>query len=233
MDKSSQEYRETRRLYAIEYRKKNAQKLKDQHNWRLENDEDYARRYKEKQVRRNEQYALGHEEAARKRKIRSIELAAARKIREKERVRKSRENPSDEERKARNEYARKWNAKNRDRLNAEKRERLKNDPEYAAKINAQDRARYPKKAISQRSNRLNRTYGITLEDYKAMYSAQDGKCWICEESKPPNGKGGLVVDHCHTKGHVRGLLCSSCNTGIGKLKESIKSLQRAIEYLSN
>lgn len=232
MDKNSPEYRAIRREYAVEYRKKNAQKLKDRHKWRMENDADYASRYRKKQLRRKEKYALEHEEETRKRKINSLALAEARKVREKDRVRRSRENQSDEQRNARNEYARKWTQKNKDRLNAEKRDRLKNDPEYAAKINAKDRERYPKKAIGQRSNRLSRAYGITLEDYTAMYLAQDGKCWICKESKPPNGKGGLVVDHCHTKGHVRGLLCSSCNTGIGKFKESIQSLQRAIDYLS-
>lgn len=61
---------------------------------------------------------------------------------------------------------------------------------------------------------LKRKYGITLEQKRSMAIAQNFSCLICKrrESLFPNG---LVVDHCHTSGKIRGLLCSPCNTRLG------------------
>ena len=69
-------------------------------------------------------------------------------------------------------------------------------------------------------------YGITLEDYKNMYISQEGKCDICKESSKK-----LVVDHCHTNGNVRGLLCTACNSGLGFFKDNIPNLLEATKYL--
>jgi len=69
-------------------------------------------------------------------------------------------------------------------------------------------------------------YGITLEDYNIMYLSQEGKCDICKESF-----NKLVVDHCHINGNVRGLLCNSCNSGLGFFKDNISSLLEASKYL--
>jgi hypothetical protein len=43
----------------------------------------------------------------------------------------------------------------------------------------------------------------------------------------------LVVDHDHNTGAVRGLLCHSCNTGLGHLGDSVETLARALDYLQN
>ena len=64
-------------------------------------------------------------------------------------------------------------------------------------------------------------------DYDSMLLAQESKCLICQEEKL------LVVDHCHTEGTVRGLLCHSCNTALGKFKDNVEILERAIKYLKN
>lgn len=69
-------------------------------------------------------------------------------------------------------------------------------------------------------------YNISLEDYDQMYDLQNGSCAICG-----NHHDVLCVDHCHTFGHVRGLLCDLCNRSIGYLKESIPNLSNAIKYL--
>lgn len=59
-----------------------------------------------------------------------------------------------------------------------------------------------------------------------MEADQDGRCAICnKEMKQVN------VDHCHKTQEVRGLLCTACNTGIGKLKDDISVLESAIKYL--
>ena len=80
---------------------------------------------------------------------------------------------------------------------------------------------------------LRNDYGITLQDYEAMYKTQNGKCAICGK-EPKNGRGilrKLYVDHCHQTNRVRGLLCHSCNMGIGLLDDSLELLFSAIEYL--
>lgn len=74
-------------------------------------------------------------------------------------------------------------------------------------------------------------YGITIEYYNQMFVDQNGLCAICGGHNT-NGRP-LFVDHCHTTGKVRGLLCSHCNTGIGLLKDNITILQGAIKYLKS
>jgi hypothetical protein len=69
-------------------------------------------------------------------------------------------------------------------------------------------------------------HGITKEIYEQMYNAQSGKCYIC-------GIGGvkLHIDHNHTTGKVRSLLCKECNMALGLLKENVDTLNNMIEYL--
>ena len=71
----------------------------------------------------------------------------------------------------------------------------------------------------------------TLEAIEAIYSASDGKCAICR--KPPGGRKEkkLALDHCHKSMKLRGLLCTSCNTGLGAFHDDPDLMQRAIEYL--
>lgn len=73
-------------------------------------------------------------------------------------------------------------------------------------------------------------FGVTQEQYDAMLSAQDFKCAICRTDDPGQNRGWRV-DHCHTTGTVRGLLCNGCNVGLGHFKDDTTALQAAIEYL--
>lgn len=94
---------------------------------------------------------------------------------------------------------------------------------------------YQRSSHVERNGHLKRTFNITLEDYKRMLDSQNGVCAIClseETRKSPNGGTmHLAVDHCHTTGKIRGLLCWNCNTSLGKFKDSTENLARAIEYL--
>jgi len=81
-----------------------------------------------------------------------------------------------------------------------------------------------------KSKQLTRKYGITTDDYNQMVESQNNKCKICGTDEP-RGTGGWKVDHCHTTGKVRGLLCNNCNVGLGYFKDNIESLQAAIQYL--
>ena len=89
-----------------------------------------------------------------------------------------------------------------------------------------------KKPGYTRERNLKTLYGITHNDYLKMLEAQNGRCAICG-TDTPGGKGAFHVDHCHSSGKVRGLLCGNCNRGIGYLKDSISNLSSAILYLSN
>lgn len=75
-------------------------------------------------------------------------------------------------------------------------------------------------------------YGISLQDYNCFYRAQNGCCAICKTSQEEL-KRTLAVDHSHRTGKVRGLLCDSCNKGIGNLHDSIDRLASAIVYLKD
>ena len=77
---------------------------------------------------------------------------------------------------------------------------------------------------------LKRKFGITLEQFDEMLEAQGGVCAICG-STPYNGYR-LAVDHDHDTGRVRGLLCASCNRGLGYLADDPVRLRRALEYLT-
>lgn len=80
-------------------------------------------------------------------------------------------------------------------------------------------------------SRLKFQYGLTLEKYKSLLQKQENKCAICKCDYPTGRWDSFHVDHCHTTGKVRGLLCHHCNTGIGNLKDSIELLEQAINYL--
>ncbi|CAB4167363.1 Recombination endonuclease VII [uncultured Caudovirales phage] len=83
---------------------------------------------------------------------------------------------------------------------------------------------------NKRDTTLRRIFGITLEEYLKAHDAQQGCCAICRKSVADNGKA-LAVDHCHTTGKIRGLLCDLCNRGLGMFKDNTDSLVTAIQYL--
>ncbi len=74
-----------------------------------------------------------------------------------------------------------------------------------------------------------RRYGLTIADYDRMVDEQKGVCAICHGHQPDGRR--LYVDHCHTTGIVRGLLCVSCNRGLGSFIDNPEALRRAALYL--
>ena len=77
---------------------------------------------------------------------------------------------------------------------------------------------------------LTRKYGITSDQRDEMLEKQDFKCAICADTSP-GGRGTWHVDHCHTSGKVRGLLCYRCNQGLGYFRDNTEFLDKAKEYL--
>lgn len=86
-----------------------------------------------------------------------------------------------------------------------------------------------------RARNLKKRFNMTIDEYNVIFLKQKGKCAICTKAESGRDIKGnvkwLSVDHHHGNGEVRGLLCNSCNTGIGKLGDSIKVLKSAIKYL--
>ena len=84
--------------------------------------------------------------------------------------------------------------------------------------------------LVRKSHKLKYKYGITLEDYNNKLKEQGDVCAICKSDKP-GGNGDFYVDHNHTTGQVRGLLCHWCNFMIGQSRENPEILSAGIDYL--
>ena len=95
------------------------------------------------------------------------------------------------------------------------------------------KARYWKNPEKYRKASLDYTlkssYGLNREEYNVLFEKQKGACAICGRVAP--GRNRLAVDHDHATRRVRGLLCTNCNTGIGKLGDTCAGLHRALNYL--
>lgn len=79
--------------------------------------------------------------------------------------------------------------------------------------------------------RLRRDYGITLEIYFEMLQAQGRACLICRSSFDEINKPH--VDHCHTTGAVRGILCRWCNQGLGMFRDEPDRMRQAAIYIEH
>lgn len=92
--------------------------------------------------------------------------------------------------------------------------------------NEQKRRRYngPKRHIHQ-ATRVKYKYGIPEEEYFNLVESSDGRCELCDKLTD------LVVDHCHANQQVRGLLCHSCNVGLGWMRDNPTTLRKAAEYI--
>ncbi len=70
-----------------------------------------------------------------------------------------------------------------------------------------------------------RRYGITILDYRQMVDDQGGLCLVCGVNEATD------VDHCHDSGAIRGILCATCNRGLGFFGDNPEGLRKALEYL--
>jgi hypothetical protein len=109
----------------------------------------------------------------------------------------------------------------------------RNTPAFRQKAR-EDRAS-GKLLAMERRKRLRHRFGISIAEYDAMLAAQQGLCAIC--GRPPDATSRnpqinrLHIDHDHTTGRVRALLCCLCNWGIGHFQESPVLLDKAAAYL--
>ena len=91
------------------------------------------------------------------------------------------------------------------------------------------RARTPEKKLQDRKSFLQIRYQITLERYEQMLAEQQHACLICNT---PLGEGRRAhIDHDHATGHIRGILCNTCNSGLRHFKDNPDLLAAARAYL--
>lgn len=102
---------------------------------------------------------------------------------------------------------------------------------YAARVQRVYRA---VRSEAYQGYELKRHFKMTRGEYLKLAEKQGHKCAICGQPENAKIRGktiSLAVDHCHTKGHVRGLLCAQCNRGLGLFRDSPDLLAKAAEYL--
>lgn len=78
---------------------------------------------------------------------------------------------------------------------------------------------------SNRNFFLKRRYNVSEEEVGRLITRQGGKCAICREGEARH------LDHDHTTGTVRGVLCFNCNRGLGYFEDGIRQLFNAIDYV--
>jgi len=130
---------------------------------------------------------------------------------------------ADQRRAYQREYQRRWKAAHPESVSKTRKQWKDDHPGYYARKAREFRERNPNYAKDyarqhrQRSRdlMLAKRYGLTQEQVDAMVAQQGGICAIC--GGPPGTKG-FHIDHDHTTGEVRGLLCGSCNVGVGWLE---------------
>lgn len=107
----------------------------------------------------------------------------------------------------------------------------RHDRDVANRARAALRAKDPEAWKRQRrAIQLKRYYKMTLEEYEQKLVKQGGGCAICGRKESLKD---MPVDHCHTQGHIRGILCHFCNKGLGQFFDSPENLRKAADYIDS
>jgi hypothetical protein len=135
-------------------------------------------------------------------------------------------------------YGRAWRAANPDKVKAQlkasaERRSQASKARYAAdperfKAAVREYQRTPEAKVLARRRLLARKYNMSLEEYTERGDAQR---WLCISCGGKPNQLGLVVDHDHATGKVRGLLCSKCNSALGLLDDDLKKVRNLVSYL--
>ena len=117
-------------------------------------------------------------------------------------------------------------ARESEKKNPEKKKQR--SKEWYHRVKAEQPNKFPKQ---RREAKFKRVYGITTDEYLEMLQIQNYKCVTCGKEHEETDQEKLRVDHCHTTGKVRGLLCHHCNISLGLLKENIQVLESLKAYV--
>ena len=125
----------------------------------------------------------------------------------------------------------KWAANNPEKTRAYVKKYRKANPGKVNKRNQDWRKANPAKVKEWKwASNLKAQFGLTPEDYQEILDEQGGGCKICGKTARQNKKR-LAVDHVQKPWQIRGILCNSCNRGLGCFRDDLTLLSRAIEYL--
>ena len=86
-----------------------------------------------------------------------------------------------------------------------------------------------------RNSHLKSNFGISLDQYNQKLEQQQGLCAVCHKTETKANQFGIValaVDHDHTTGKIRGLLCMKCNRALGMLGDSVETISNLLKYRS-
>jgi hypothetical protein len=129
----------------------------------------------------------------------------------------------------RRDYRHRYYEENKDKIRDKIREWNDQNKEF---IKQRRKKRYQENKAEYRSKWLMKNYGIKAADYDRMLLEQGGLCKICKSSDHKSKRvEHFAVDHDHETGQVRGLLCHSCNRGIGYLQDRLEIVEAAAKYL--
>lgn len=113
----------------------------------------------------------------------------------------------------------------------------KNKSEFDLSVNSKDGFRKYCQSCLSLTKRLKKRnpyrfkrYGITNEEYTRLMIEQNHQCKLCLTPQQ-DLSNQLAVDHCHTTGKIRGLLCISCNMALGHLRDNPRLCLKAADYL--
>jgi hypothetical protein len=113
-----------------------------------------------------------------------------------------------------------------------RREKYKQCSETRDKAKAKVKEWQERNPDKRKSQRIKK-FGISLDQFTELYERCGGKCEICGFKDDGNKSFFPFIDHCHTTGKVRGLLCSKCNFGIGHFNDDIGRMRKAIAYIES
>ena len=129
-----------------------------------------------------------------------------------------------------------WRAQNKEKNAAYQKEyykeyRKKNTETLADRNKKWREENKEQDALVMLKARLKRKYNISIEEYETLIESQNNSCKVCGTHAKNNLKGKLYIDHCHTTGKVRGLLCMKCNSALGLLNDDKELIQNLLDYL--
>lgn len=136
------------------------------------------------------------------------------------------------------ERIRDWKSKNSEQVAAYQKQWREENAEHVSNYGKAYMAEYTvREDVQEQIWRRNlwRNYKMTDAEFNELWDIQSGQCAICSVKLLPRGRqpNAVAVDHNHDTGAVRGLLCRSCNHGLGHFRDSPNILQSAAEYLEN
>lgn len=132
------------------------------------------------------------------------------------------------------EFRKRHYEKYKEQIRKKEREKYWENREHILEVRAEYRKKNKEKIYSDNRKRILKKYGLTAERYEKMLENQNDSCAICEKhfSEKIIMQRLPSIDHCHTTGKVRGLLCMDCNVKLSVLENTV-FVKKANKYIKS